>query len=249
LSPLPKVLTGACPAGGAGPCPTADIGLGSLLIISADGSGQVQLQGHYAMNTEYTATVKAGAVVKDFYGKTWTNTADSVIKWKTAAAITMGAIGIRYAGSLVSVADGGTVVRPAPTTAIDIRLGFNASMDPTTLDLSEVTVEAVGDSPPPPTLRTTAAASDVSATGVQLGDSLASGCGNHAATLRRGDNRNGYIGACTLRLRGNFQKGTYKVTVKKDAVLKDIFGTTYTQAADQSATFTIEEAPAPVQCL
>jgi hypothetical protein len=67
--------------------------------------------------------------------------------------------------------------------------------------------------------------------------------------LAAGDNRMGWIGACSLRVRGVYRPGTYKFTLKKDASVKDIFGTTYTQAADQSITFTVENAPAPVQCL
>ena len=67
--------------------------------------------------------------------------------------------------------------------------------------------------------------------------------------LFNGDNRTGWIGACSLRLRGLYKAGTYKFTLKKDASFKDIFGTAYTQAADQSITFTVVDAPAPVQCL
>jgi len=250
LSPLPEVLTAACPGGG-GACTTAPIALNKLLIISADASGQIQLQGHYKMNTEYTATIKAGAKVLEFYGKSWTTTADSVIKWKTAPAIVMSAIGVRPPGLAVSTADKGTVVKPTPTSQLDIRLGFNASIDPTTFDPANIVVEPImgkdGSTPPTPTLRAIATAADGPT--LQPGDSLASGCGDFAATLKRGDNRTGYIGACTLRARGLFQAGDYKITFKKDSTVKDIFGTAYTQAADSSITITVKEAPAPVQCL
>jgi hypothetical protein len=176
--------------------------------------------------------------VKDFYGKTWTNTSDQVIKWKTAAAIAVTSIGVRQPGKLINIAEGGTVVLPTPTTTLDVRIGFNASMDPTTFDAAEVTVEAVGaETPAPPTLTIASA----------------SGCGNFVtaanAELTGGDNRMGWVGACSLRARGLYKPGTYKFTLKKDASLKDIFGTTYTQAADQSLTFTVVDAPAPVQCL
>jgi hypothetical protein len=259
ISPLPKKMTGACPGSG-GACPTADLDLAELMIIPPDASGQVQLQGHLQMNTEYTATLKAGTVVKDFYGKTYTNTSDSVIKWKTAAAIAVTGLGVRQPGTVVTIADKGTVTLPTPTTPLDVRIGFNASIDPTTLDLSEVSIEAVGsDTPPPPTLRTTADASDEPNSPYPLaGDSLASGCGNFltqpsgnylGGALYAGDNRTGWIGGCTLRLRGVYREGTYKFTLKKDASFKDIFGTSYTQAADQSFTFTVVNADAPVQCL
>jgi hypothetical protein len=237
IAPLPKKMTAACQAAGAG-CATADLALDELMIVSPSADGQAMLQGHLQMNTEYTATLKAGTVVKDFYGKTWTNTSDQVIKWKTAAAIAVTSIGVRQPGKLINIAEGGTVVLPTPTTTLDVRIGFNASMDPTTFDAAEVTVEAVGaETPAPPTLTIASA----------------SGCGNFVtaanAELTGGDNRMGWVGACSLRARGLYKPGTYKFTLKKDATMKDIFGTTYTQAADQSLTFTVVDAPAPVQCL
>jgi len=234
ISPLPKVMTGPCTSTS---CPLADIAPSDLMIVASDASGQIQLQGHYQLNTEYTATIKAGAVVKDFYGKMWTNTSDQVIKWKTQPAIALTGIGVRPPGSLVTIADGGTVVKPAASSALSIRLGFNSSMDPATLDVSDVKVEAVGTSPAPPTLTLSAP----------------SGCGYWETTGPNdpslGDNSTGWIGACTLRLSGVFQKGDYKITVKAGAQFKDIFGVSYTQAADQSITITVDEAAPVAPCL
>ncbi|HTL32531.1 MAG TPA: hypothetical protein VL326_05385 [Kofleriaceae bacterium] len=236
IAPLPKKLTAACQAAGAG-CATADLDPDELMLVSTDASGQMMMQGHLQMNTEYTATLKAGTIIKDFYGKMYTNTSDQVIKWKTAANIAVTSIGVRYTGQLFSIADKGTVTLPTPTTTVDVRVGFNASMDPTTITAAMFTVEAVGtETPTPPTLAVASA----------------SGCGQFVATagaeLTGGDNRTGWIGACTLRVRGLYKPGTYKVTFKKDSALKDIFGTAYTQAADQSITFTVENAPPAVQC-
>jgi len=234
LSPMPKVLTGPCTTSG---CPTSDIAAADLLIVSADASGQVQAQGHYQMNTEYTATIKAGTVVKDFYGKMWTNTSNQVIKWKTAPAIVVTGIGVRQPGTVVTVTDKGTVKKPTPTSKLSVRIGFNASMDPTTLDASEVSVAAVGTGPAAPTLAV----------------STPSGCGYWEPTgpndLFLGDNSTGYIGSCSLTLSGLFEPGSYTITLKKGAAFKDIFGTAYTQAADQSITITVVDAPAPAQCL
>jgi hypothetical protein len=225
ISPAPQALTAACAAGGAG-CPTADIAAADWLVPASDGSGQIMLDGHLKMDTQYTATLKAGTVVKDFYGKMWTNPSDLVVTWKTAAAIQMTGISMRFTGAFVGVGDKGTITKPSPATTSDIRLAFNASMDPTTLDLTDVKVESVSGAPAP----TVALASP-------------SGCGSFTA------NPTNSLGTCSLRLRGLFQPGTYKITLVAGAEFKDIFGATYTQAKDQSITVTIEEAPAPIQCL
>ena len=224
ISPLPKKLTAACAAAGAG-CPNADIPLGELLFISADAAGQIAMAGHLQLNTEYTATLKAGIKVKDFYGKEWTNPSDMVIKWKTQPAIVLTGPAVRVTGTVVSIGDLGTARKPTSTTTLDIRLGFNVAMDPTTLDVADVAVENVATGGSVPTL------------------ALASSSG--CATTGNATN---FLGTCTLRLRGLFQAGTYKITVKQGAELKDMFGTVYTQAAAKAITITVAEAPPPVQC-
>jgi hypothetical protein len=55
--------------------------------------------------------------------------------------------------------------------------------------------------------------------------------------------------SCTLRIRGKYPPGTYKITLKKGAMFKDLFGVEYTQAADQTITVDVEEAPAVTPCL
>ena len=71
-----------------------------------------------------------------------------------------------------------------------------------------------------------------------------SGCG-----CISGLNGQGALGTCSLRGRGPFAAGTYKFTLVTGAQFKDIYGTEYTQAADQSITVTIQEAPAAASCL
>lgn len=225
ISPLPQKLTAACAAGGAG-CPTADLpATDPLTYISINADGQTAVNGLFKLDTQYTATIKAGTVVKDFYGKEWTAASDMVTTWKTQPTVQMTGITMRYTGQLFGVGDKGTITKPTPTTTSDIRLAFNQAMDPTTLDVSDVKVESVSGAAAP----TMAIASS-------------SGC---ATTV----NSTNWLGTCTLRLRALFQPGTYKITLVAGAEFKDVFGVTYTQAKDQSITVTIQEAPAPIQCL
>jgi hypothetical protein len=226
ISPMPQQMTAECAAAGAG-CPLADIAPADLLIVPVDGSGQISVQGHYKLNTEYTATLKGGTVIEDFYGKTYTVPQDVVIKWKTQPAIQVTGLTVRYTGQLFGAGNNGTVVKPAPTTTIDFRLAFNQSMDPTTLDVADVKVEPVSGGAAP----TLAVASP-------------SGCAFIA-----GLNGDGALGTCSLRIRGAYTPGTYKFTLVKGAKFKDIYGVEYTQADDQSITVTVKEAAAAPACL
>jgi hypothetical protein len=225
VTPLPKVLTAPCPGGGAA-CSTADIALDDLLIQSYAYDGQIQMAGHLMMNTEYTATLKAGTVVKDFYGATWTNDTaeDMVIKWKTQPAIQMTGIAVRNSDWAVSTGNNGTLDKTG--AAIDIRISFNASIDPTTFDAADFKVEPA-------------------VAGLDFTPARASGCGGPG-------NLNGWLPACTLRARApaeNWKAGTYKITFLKDAKVKDIFGVEYTHAADTTITVDIAETAAAKQCL
>jgi hypothetical protein len=157
-----------------------------------------------------------------------------VIKWKTQPTIQVTSLAMRASCSntpgtaqtcLLSVLDKGTVTKPTPTTPIDIRIGFNASMDPTTLDLTDIKVESLTGGPVP-----------------TLALATASGCGTTT-------NATGWLATCSLRIRGTYVPGDYKITLVKDAKFKDIYGNEYTQAADQTATITVQEGPVPVQCL
>ncbi len=221
VTPLPKVLTAACPGGGAA-CATADIALGDLLVVSPNADGQTQMSGHLQMNTEYTATLKAGTVVNDFYGVPWTNEADMVIKWKTQPAIVMTSVALRNSDQSFSAGNNGTLTKTGAN--IDVRFAFNASIDPTTIDATDFKIE-------PPV------------TGITFSPS---GCGDFTI------NAKGFLGACTLRARSaaaNWPAGTYTVTFLAGAKVKDIFGLEYTHPADTTITVAVEEAPAAQQCL
>jgi hypothetical protein len=241
MSPLPKQLTGPCVAG---VCPTADLPAAEILIVSGNYDGQVQLQGHLQMNTEYTVTVKQGTVVKDFYGATYTvMDADMVIKWKTQPAITMTGIGVRNTGQAFTITDKGTLEKDIPANTTDVRFSFNASIDPTTFDLADFKIE-----PAVPGLTITPdTIADDGESGI-----TPFGCGFYEDTdtdLAGAHNATGWIPSCIMRARGQFREGQYKITFLKDAKVKDIFGIEYTHPADTTITVDIEEPAAIGQCL
>ncbi len=226
ITPLPKKLTAAC--SGTSPCPTADLAANELLIISPNADGQTQLNGQLQMNTEYTATIKKGTMIKDFYGVPYeVKDQDLVVKWKTQPAIVMTGIALRNTGQLFSTGNKGTLTKNEASNTTDIRFSFNASIDPTTFDLSDVKIE-----PALPGLTIAAP----------------SGCGYFNATSKS-TNASGWIGACTMRLRGIVPAGSYKITFLAGAKVKDIFGVDYTHPADTTITVDVAEAPAAVECL
>jgi hypothetical protein len=77
-------------------------------------------------------------------------------------------------------------------------------------------------------------AADVELTGATtaLAFGASSGCASPAGT------------SCTLVVQGTFVPGEYTLKLKKDAVIKDMLGNDYVQAADRSIKFTVKEAPA-----
>lgn len=226
ISPLPKKLTAPCPGGGAA-CTTTDLDLSELLILSGNFDGQTQLNGHLQMNTEYTATLKVGTMVSDFYGATWTvEDEDLVITWRTQPAILMTGIAVRNTGQAVSIGNNGTLVRNAPGNTTDVRFTFNASIDPTSFDTADFRIEPAVE-------------------GITFASP--SGCG-HMDTSPA-SNETGWIGACSLRLRGAFAAGTYKITFLAGAKVKDIFGLEYTHPTDSTITVNVAEASGTSQCL
>ncbi|MBA3502385.1 MAG: hypothetical protein H0T65_18620 [Deltaproteobacteria bacterium] len=164
------------------------------------------IRGHYKPSTDYTFTLKNGAVIKDNYGKTYTQMGDRVIKFKTQP--------VAIAAS--SPANGATVTKATPASATTIAFSFNTAMDPTTWTAADV--DLIGTA----TTLTFGAAPNT--------------CTSTTAT------------SCTLLVQGVFTPGTYTVRLKAGAVVKDVFGTDYTQAADRSIQFTVKDPgpPAPV---
>lgn len=84
--------------------------------------GNAILRGVYAMNTEYTFTLKAGAKVSDAWGVEYTQAADKVVKWKTQPAITM-----------TTTADKAVVLKAAAGAPVGVTLTFNQGMLASTL--------------------------------------------------------------------------------------------------------------------
>jgi len=224
ISPTPKKLTAAC---NGTTCPTTDLAAGELLVITQAADGQTMLQGHLQLDTEYTATIPAGTVVKDFYGAEYTFEEALVVKWKTQPNIVMTGISVRNTGAFVGVGNRGVLVKNDSANTTDIRIGFNASIDPTSFDGTELEIVDAATGTPVPGIAVVSA----------------SGCGTFPA------NATGITGACTLRVRGPIPAGDYEITLKAGAQVKDIFGKEYTHAADTTISVTIVDPPAPKQCL
>lgn len=82
----------------------------------------VVLNGIYALDTEYTFTLKKGATIRDIYDtKDFVIAEDIVAKFRTAPAIALTAS---------SPANGATVTKAASNSPVSIRLTFNQEMNP-----------------------------------------------------------------------------------------------------------------------
>jgi hypothetical protein len=176
-------------------------------MVSTSNEGDFMIQGHYQPNTDYTFTLKAGAVIADAYGAEYTNPMDRVIKFKTAPiAITAS-----------TPANGSVVTKATPTSITSITFTFNQGMDVTTFTADDIILEG-----------------NATTLSFAVGSSTSTACGARSTS-------------CQLRVRGVFTPGDYTLTLKKDAVIKDILGNDYVQPADRIIKFTIQEAPpAPV---
>ena len=108
------------------PAPANDAGF----VSASDFSGQLQYSADFQLDTEYTFTLKANAVIKDYYGVPYTNPTEKVIKWKTQDKIALTS----------ATADMSTLLKSTPTSAIGLTFGFSQSMDPNTLDATEYSI-------------------------------------------------------------------------------------------------------------
>lgn len=97
--------------------------LDSAALTTTTGT-DILLAGNYALDTEYTITLKAGAKVSDVLGAETTIAADKVIKYKTQPAVTV-----------TTTADEATITRAggATGTTTAITLTFNQSMSAASL--------------------------------------------------------------------------------------------------------------------
>jgi len=115
-------------------------------------------------------------------------------------------------------ANGATVTKATPASVTTISFTFSTAMDPASFDINDI--EFTG-TPTPLTF-------------VQ-GATSTTACTSTTST------------GCQLQVKGTFTPGTYQIKLKKDAVIKDIFGTDFVVPADRVIKFTIKEAaPAPV---
>lgn len=97
-------------------------------MISTSTEGDFMIAGHYQPDTEYTFTLKGGAVIADAYGAMYTNPMDRVIKFKTQPiAITAS-----------SPANGATITKATPTSVTRITFTFNQAMDLTTFTADDI---------------------------------------------------------------------------------------------------------------
>jgi hypothetical protein len=127
--------------------------------------------------------------------------------------------------SSISPLDTATVKKSSATSVSNILLTFNQAMVPTSLDANDFTI-----------------------TPAVAGLTFGKGTSSTSSTSTRDctDVHN----ACRLRISGVFPAGAYTFTLKTGATFTDVFGNTYTQAADKVVHFTVVDAPPPViKCL
>lgn len=89
--------------------------------------GEIIVGGNFALDTQYTLTIKAGATVLDAYGATWTNDADKVITWKTAPAIIISS----------ATADNTEIQKVLDVQPVGPTITWNSNMDLTSLATTE----------------------------------------------------------------------------------------------------------------
>jgi len=121
-------------------------------------------------------------------------------------------------------ANASKVVKLTPTSTTSVTFTFNQAMDVTSLTTDDYTLS-------PNTVALTPATAAVSPGAPASCSASATSCG--------------------LRLVGTYPPGEYTLTLKAGAVIKDVFGNDYTQAADRVIKFTVEETPpvTPKPCL
>jgi len=111
------------------PAPTGpDAGVDTL------GDNDFAFLGYYALDTEYTFTLNAGAKVSDVWGVEYTVPEALTVKWKTQPAITAS-----------FTADNSTFQKATATSLVGVTITFNSVMIPTAAELAEGTEYTVTD--------------------------------------------------------------------------------------------------------
>jgi len=183
----------------------------------------VAFLGHYALNTEYTFTLNAGATVQDVWGVEYTNAAALTVTWKTQPAI-----------SATFTADNSTFTKATDTSLTGVTITFNTSI--VTTDLTA------------PATRTT----DQLTEGTEYTVTDSNNAAVTGFTIDTSSNTSCTVGgtSCAIRIRKNLPAGDYTFTLKAGAALTDVLGNVYTQAADRVIHFTVENpAPPSPPCL
>jgi len=190
-------------------------------LSAPDFSGQFFVQGHYQLNTMYTFTLKAGSVVTDWHGATYTQAADLTVSWKTQPALTAS-----------FTADNTVFTKALATSLTGVTITFNNAIPTTPSGSVRTTDQLTAD-----TEWTVTGPGGTAVTGWTIDTSSGSHCTTSGTT-------------CAIRIRKNVPAGDYKFTLKAGATVQDVFGVTYTQATDKVVNFTVKDpAPPAPDCL
>jgi hypothetical protein len=178
----------------------------------------VAFLGHYALNTEYTFTLNAGATVEDVWGVEYTNATPLTVTWKTQPAI-----------SATFTADNTTFTKATDTSLTGVTITFNTSI--VTTDLTAPATRTT-DQLTEGTEYTVTGPGNAAVTGFTIDTSSNTGCTVGGTS-------------CAIRIRKNLAAGDYTFTLKAGAALTDVLGNVYTQAMDRVIHFTVENPPPP----
>jgi len=197
--------------------------LANAALVTSSGV-DLELAGDYALNTEYTVTLKAGAKINDVFGAETTVAADKVFTFKTQPAVTVS-----------TTADKAAVTRSTSGTTTAITLSFNQSMSAASLvaGTDYTLVDKNGTTVP-------------STVSVGLANSL--GFAGGGADCTPGAT------ACQLRIRvanTALPPGDYTFTLKMGAQVTGVVGSMYTAPADKVIHITVKDPTpvTPIQCL
>ena len=190
--------------------------LANAALLTSNGVNLV-LAGDYALDTTYTIVLKAGSKISDVLGAETTIEADKTITYKTQPAVT-----------LSTTADGGTVTRSTTAPTEIITLTFNQSMsvasfvqdtDFTLVNANNVRVPAT----------------------VSVGDPNSLGFPAGGADCTPGATSCQFLVSVAA---ANLTPGVYTFTLKQNANITGVVGSSFTQTADKVIKFTVKD-PTP----
>jgi Bacterial Ig-like domain len=150
---------------------------------TAGNDGDIIFRGVFAMNTEYTFTLNAGATVEDAYGKVFTNETARVIKFKTQPAVAITAS---------APATGAEITKASPTSKTNIDISFNQAMVPASLEPADYTITPAVTLDAPITTATTGCTASGTSCTIRLGGTYPPG--TYTFTLKAGAVINDLLG-------------------------------------------------------